>query len=129
MKFFNKIKVDLDKKIEKEEKEEKRNAEKLKIKSIVDGKILISSTFLKFTPLLIVLVLLSIFYINNRFDYEAKVKENNELKDIRNDLQTTELVKMSKLNEVSTRSAVIRKLREMNSDVEEPQAAPIVISE
>lgn len=132
MKLFDKIKAYLDRKIARDEERAKKADKKRKksaLRGVFDGEVLTSETFLKFLPLLLVLMLFSVFYINNRFVYEAKVKENNELKDIRNDLQTTELVKMSKLNEVSTRSAVIHKLKEMDSRVAEPNVAPIVISE
>ncbi len=132
MSFLNKIKADLDRKIAKEKEIEKKvdtSRKKSAWRGVLDGEVLISETFFKFLPLIIVFVFISIFYINNRFAYEAKVKNNNELKKTQIHLQTTELVKMSKLNEVSTRSAVIHKLKEIGSDVEEPSVAPIVISE
>lgn len=132
MSFLNKIKADLDRKIAKEKEIEKKvdtSRKKSAWRGVLDGEVLISETFFKFLPLIIVFVFISIFYINNRFAYEAKVKNNNELKKTQIHLQTTELVKMSKLNEVSTRSAVIHKLKEMDSRVAEPNVAPIVISE
>ena len=68
-----------------------------------------------------------IAYIKNRFSYEALVVKNNELKEIKTDLQTTGLVKMQQYKELSNRSAVIKKLAEMGSSVSEARTPPIVI--
>ena len=127
MKWIQKIKSDLDNKIEQEAKEA-QDPERVDFRSILNGKILISNAFFKLIPMLLFLIVIAIFYINNRFRYESYVRRQNEIKEIRNDLQTTHLVKMSKLMEISTRSSVIERLKEKGSTVCEPQTPPIVIS-
>lgn len=128
MNLFEKIKSDLDKKIEDDKlSANEKSAETFSVKSILDGRILLHSSFRRMIPLIVCLFILSIAYIKNRFSYEALVVKNNELKEIKTDLQTTGLVKMQQYKELSNRSAVIKKLAEMGSSVSEARTPPIVI--
>lgn len=128
MSLFNKIKTDLDQKRKKEHTSgNEKLSDNFSIKSILDGRILVHSGFRKLLPLLGLLFLLSLVYIDNRFKYEALVKTNNELRDTKLDLQTTGLVKLSQYKRVATRSAVIQRLAEMGSPVAEPQSPPIMV--
>ena len=128
MSLLGNIKADLDRKREKDLVDgNEKPTDSFSLKSIVDGRILINKGFRKFLPLIIILFILSLVYINNRFRYEALVKENNELKEVKLDLQTTELIKICQYKKVSSRSAVAQRLRELGSNLEEPQTPPIVI--
>lgn len=128
MRLFDKIKADLD---QKRTSEQTSGGEKLSdnfsVKSILDGRILVHRGFRKILPLIVLLFVLSLVYIDNRFEYEALVKTNNELKETKLDLQTIGLVKISQYKRVATRSAVIKRLAEMGSPVAEPQSPPIVV--
>ncbi|EFI16688.1 conserved hypothetical protein [Bacteroidetes oral taxon 274 str. F0058] len=128
MNLFKRIKSDLDKKIEDDKMSaNEKSTETFSVKSILDGRILLHSGFRRMIPLIVCLFILSIAYIKNRFSYEALVVKNNELKEIKTDLQTTGLVKMQQYKELSNRSAVIKKLAEMGSSVSEARTPPIVI--
>ncbi len=126
--IFKKIKSELDQKIEKDAKDNNEQlVENFSLKSILDGRILVHKGFRRLLPMIVILFAISLVYINNRFAYEALVMRNNELKEEKTDLQTTGLVKIRQYKEVSTRSAVIKKLAEMGSSITEPQTPPIVI--
>lgn len=126
--IFKKIKSELDQKIEKDAKDNNEQlVENFSLKSILDGRILVHKGFRRLLPMIVILFAISLVYINNRFAYEALVMRNNELKEEKTDLQTTGLVKIRQYKEVSTRSAVIKKLSEMGSSITEPQTPPIVI--
>ncbi len=126
--MLKKIKSELDQKIEKDAKDNNEQlVENFSLKSILDGRILVHKGFRRLLPMIVVLFAISLVYINNRFAYEALVMRNNELKEEKTDLQTTGLVKIRQYKEVSTRSAVIKKLAEMGSSITEPQTPPIVI--
>ncbi len=128
MVILKKIKSELDQKIEKDAKDNNEQlVENFSLKSILDGRILVHKGFRRWLPMIVVLFAISLVYINNRFAYEALVMKNNELKEEKIDLQTTGLVKIRQYKEVSTRSAVIKKLSEMGSSITEPQTPPIVI--
>lgn len=128
MVILKKIKSELDQKIEKDAKDNNEQlVENFSLKSILDGRILVHKGFRRLLPMIVVLFAISLVYINNRFAYEALVMRNNELKEEKTDLQTTGLVKIRQYKEVSTRSAVIKKLAEMGSSITEPQTPPIVI--
>ena len=106
MSLLGNIKADLDRKREKDLVDgNEKPTDSFSLKSIVDGRILINKGFRKFLPLIIILFILSLVYINNRFRYEALVKENNELKEVKLDLQTTELIKICQYKKVSSRRA------------------------
>lgn len=126
--MLKKIKSELDQKIEKDAKDNNEQlVENFSLKSILDGRILVHKGFRRLLPMIVILFAISLVYINNRFAYEALVMRNNELKEEKTDLQTTGLVKIRQYKEVSTRSAVIKKLAEMGSSITEPQTPPIVI--
>ena len=126
MKLFQKIKADIDEKIAQEKLNGEKNnfTEKFSIRSLIDGKILVNKSFRKFIPMIFLLLILALFYINNRFAYEGLVRKNNELKEQKADLENTKFVKIKEFTGVSTRSAISQKLKDLGSEVTEPQTPP-----
>jgi hypothetical protein len=129
MNILKKIKSHLDEKIEQDKQKDGNGKidDNLSVKSLIDGKILISNTFRRIYPLLLLLMGLAFWYINNRFQYESLVRQNNNLKEQQKDLENVKLLKIKDLKMTSIRSEVNRKLAELGSKVTAAKTPPVKV--
>ncbi len=131
MKFWHSIKNNINRRIEADRvkgNEPLKKEEELSIKTLMNGQLLLASLS-KVSYLLIILFFITVYYINNGFQYESLVKTNNELKDQQLDLRTTELVNIRRFKDVSSRSAILKKISELGINLKASDTPPIVISE
>ena len=74
----------------------------------------------------LLLVVLSLVYVNNRFLYERQLRELNKLKIEVDDMHYRSLVASKELKQAGRRTMILKALRERGSNLEEA-TEPIVI--
>jgi hypothetical protein len=129
MNIITKIKLHLDAKIEQDKLKDENGKidDNFSVKSLIDGNILISNRFKQVVPILVLFMILAFWYINNRFQYESLVRQNNNLTEQQMNLENIKLVKIKDLKMASRRSQVNRRLSELNSKVTEAKTPPIKV--
>jgi hypothetical protein len=90
----------IDSKIEKEE------VSAFTLKGIIDGSILTVGPFVKQVPFILFLVLLTVFYIGNRYHAERVFRKLTNLKDEVRDLRAEQITTASELMNLSKPSKV-----------------------
>jgi len=96
------------------EKNEK-NKKKHSLSYILGGKILIEDFVIKQAKLLILIVILLLVFISNKYHCAKKVTEFNKLKNELMELQNEQVILISRLTTISTQSNVEQLLREKES--------------
>ncbi len=95
---------------------------------IMTGNILAKDVVMKQVPLMLLVVILSLIYINNRFLYESELSRNQKLRTELVNKKCESLTKLKELLELERRSGVQDKLQKMNSNLQE-SFTPVVLVE
>lgn len=111
----------------KEQKKERRNIS-VPWKTIFSGDIIMKSVKGNVGMIALLLVLVFI-YIGNQFYCKKRVLEISRLEAELKDLRFEALTRSADLMEVSKRSNVKRRVREMGIDIEEPVTPPVRIED
>lgn len=95
-------------------------------RDILNGNIFTKRFFIKQIGLLIMIVVLFIFYIGNRYEYESELTYQNKLKKEVQDKKYESLSISAELMQVSRQSNVEKMLKERGSELHEP-VSPLVV--
>ena len=110
--------------------EDKVRAErpKMTLKDVASGEALGREWLQRQIPFILFLVMIALFYINNRFTYEAQLRDIDRLKKELIDAKYESLTVSEELMQMSRQSYVIDKLREQGSDLEVSTEPAVVIN-
>lgn len=100
---------------------------KISLKDVASGEALGREWLQRQIPFIIFLVMLSLFYINNRFTYEAQLRDVDRLKRELVDAKYESLTVSEELMQMSRQSYVIDKLREQGSNLQISTEPSVVI--
>ncbi|HOF97947.1 MAG TPA: FtsL-like putative cell division protein [Paludibacteraceae bacterium] len=95
-------------------------------RDILNGNIFTKRFFIKQIGLLIMIVVLFIFYIGNRYEYESELTYQNKLKKEVQDKKYESLSISAELMQVSRQSNVEKMLKERGIELHEP-VSPLVV--
>jgi len=109
---------------EKETKKEKSNV----IKDLLNSNKITTDKVLKQIPFLLLLFLLAIVYINNRNNYERKIREIAKLKKERNELRAEYIFTSSELMRLSKQSELKKLIDTLKLDLHENTVPPIKLT-
>ena len=110
--------------------EDKARAErpKMTLKDVASGEALGREWLQRQIPFILFLVMIALFYINNRFTYEAQLRDIDRLKKELIDAKYESLTVSEELMQMSRQSYVIDKLREQGSNLEVSTEPAVVIN-
>ena len=97
------------------------------IKNVIHGDFLIGEFFIRNIPLFIVLTLIALFYVSNRYQYEQKIIEKLKLQQ---ELQTKKfraLTRSAELMDKSRQSKIEEYIKQNGSDLTIPTNPPYII--
>lgn len=97
------------------------------VRDVLNGNILTKRFIRKQYPLLILLAVLSIFYIDNRYTSEKQITRVTDLKKNIQDAKYESLTISAELMEITRLSNIISLLRSKGMDLEPGNTPPIVI--
>lgn len=100
---------------------------KISLKDVASGEALGREWLQRQIPFIIFLVMISLFYINNRFTYEAQLRDIDRLKRELVDAKYESLTVSEELMQMSRQSYVIDKLREQGSNLQISTEPSVVI--
>ncbi|MCB9071285.1 MAG: hypothetical protein H6543_02275 [Prevotellaceae bacterium] len=101
---------------------------KISLKDVASGEALGREWLQRQIPFILFLVMIALFYINNRFTYEAQLRDIDRLKKELIDAKYESLTVSEELMQMSRQSYVIDKLREQGSDLEVSTEPAVVIN-
>lgn len=101
---------------------------KISLKDVASGEALGREWLQRQIPFIIFLVMIALFYINNRFTYEAQLRDIDRLKKELIDAKYESLTVSEELMQMSRQSYVIDKLREQGSDLQVSTEPSVVIN-
>lgn len=97
------------------------------LKSILGGDILATDFFRRQTKLIVLIMIMVIFYIHNRYDMQQKLIEIDQLKKELTDIKYDALTRNSELMEKSRQSRIEDYIAKEKSDLEAPVNPPFLI--
>ncbi|MDR2205810.1 MAG: hypothetical protein LBE36_06620 [Flavobacteriaceae bacterium] len=121
MNWFKKIANDI------RESEDFSEIKSSKVRDVLNGNILTKNFIQKQYPLLLLIAFLGIFYIGNRYEYEARVRKENRLRAELRDTRYESLSISAELMQLSRRSNVLRMVNERGLGLVESTEPPIRI--
>ena len=101
---------------------------KITLKDVASGEALGREWLQRQIPFILFLVMIALFYINNRFTYEAQLRDIDRLKKELIDAKYESLTVSEELMQMSRLSYVIDKLREQGSNLEVSTEPAVVIN-
>ena len=101
---------------------------KITLKDVASGEALGREWLQRQIPFILFLVMIALFYINNRFTYEAQLRDIDRLKKELIDAKYESLTVSEELMQMSRQSYVIDKLREQGSNLEVATEPAVVIN-
>ena len=112
------------------DKDEKHKAtpKHMSIKSILGGDILATDFFKRQTNLLILIMILTIFYINNRYESQQEMIEIDRLRKELTDIKYDALTRSSELMEKSRQSRIEEYISTEESNLETATSRPFLIT-
>ena len=117
--------------MKKESKTDKKGApqKRMSIKSILGGDILANDFFKRQTNLLILIMVLTILYINNRYESQQELIEIDRLKKELTDIKYDALTRSSELMEKSRQSRIEEYISTGDSPLETATNRPYLIKD
>lgn len=120
--------------MEKQEPKPKKDKKKavpnhMSIKSILGGDILANDFFKRQTNLLILIMVLTILYINNRYESQQEMIEIDRLKKELTDIKYDALTRSSELMEKSRQSRIEEYISTEESHLETATSRPYLIKD
>ncbi len=109
-----------------EEKKEKKNTT---LKSIIGGDILANDFFRRQMGLLVLIMVLVLFYIHNRYACQQQMIEVSQLKERLTDVKYNALTRSSELMERSRQSRIEEYIETKGSDLETSTQPPYLIED
>ena len=112
-----------------QQQKENASAKGMSLKSILGGDILANDFFKRQTKLLILIVILTIFYISNRYSAQQEMLEIDLLKKELIDIKYDALTRSSELMEKSRQSRIEEYISAQESDLQTSTNPPYLIKE
>ena len=108
-----------------------KTAEKIKplMVDLMKGNVLVKDRFQKQIPFVVFLLMLSLFYVNNRFSYEEELRDMNRLKAEWVDKRYRSLTISKELMDMGRQSHIQQRLKAKGSDLGEAITPLIIIKE
>lgn len=100
-----------------------------KVENALAGDLLLNDMVRKQYLFILLLFGLSLFYINNRFLYEKQLKEIDKSQKELADVKYRALVITKELKSTGRRTAVINRLKNAGSDIDEASSPAIIIKD
>lgn len=122
MGLFTKIKTTVD-----EQMKNTSDRPKVSLKGLAAGDMLNREWLLRQIPFIIFLVMIALYFINNRFAHEEQLREIDKLKKELIDVKYESLTTSEQLMQMSRQSYVIDRLHEQGSDLQVSVAPTSVI--
>lgn len=110
-----------------QKQKENASAKGMSLKSILGGDILANDFFKRQTKLLILIVILTIFYISNRYSAQQEMLEIDRLKKELIDIKYDALTRSSELMEKSRQSRIEEYISTQESDLQTSTNPPYLI--
>ena len=101
-----------------------RRAGKGTFRAFIDGTLLANKVILEQLPFILFLTFLALIYIGNRYHAEKIVRETNRLKGEIKELRAESISTSAELMYKSTKSQVLKAIREKNLGLEESRVPP-----
>ena len=114
-------------KINNKDEKQKASPKHMSIKSILGGDILATDFFKRQTNLLILIMILTIFYINNRYESQQEMIEIDRLRKELTDIKYDALTRSSELMEKSRQSRIEEYISQEESFLETATSRPYLI--
>jgi hypothetical protein len=99
------------------------------LRDVLNGNILTKNFLKKQYGLIIMISVLTFFYVDNRYNCEMQLAQEIELKKKILDAKYESLTISAELMQISRQSNVLKMVRENGSDLIETQSPPIVIED
>ena len=115
-------------KINNKDEKQKASPKHMSIKSILGGDILATDFFKRQTNLLILIMILTIFYINNRYESQQEMIEIDRLRKELTDIKYDALTRSSELMEKSRQSRIEEYISTEESNLETATSRPFLIT-
>lgn len=97
------------------------------VKDVLTGNVLVRGYLVKHIPYIILLVVLAIFYIANRYKNEKIAIEEQKLKEDLKNLRSESITTAAELMRISRQSEVVKLVKERGMDLEESTVPPKII--
>lgn len=97
------------------------------IRDLMNGDVLVRDVVQRQMKFIILLLMLAMFYINNRFAYEAELKRLDELNQELVDARFRSLTIQKEMVEKGRRSQVEQRLQKLGSSLAEPNSPVIIV--
>ena len=112
----------------KENKNDKKEPKKMSIRSILGGDILANDFFKRQTRLLILIMILTVLYIDNRYSSQQELIEIDNLKKQLEDVKYDALTRSSELMERSRQSRIEEYIATKGSELQTATNRPYLIT-
>lgn len=96
-------------------------------RDIITGNVLMREYLVKHIPYIILLVVLAIFYIANRYQNEKKAVEEKALREDLKNLRSESITTAAELMKISRQSGVVSMVKEHGLELEESTVPPKII--
>jgi hypothetical protein len=107
--------------------EEEKKKKKISLWSLLGGDVLSGNTVRKQMGLIVLIVVLTIFYIDNRYTVQRQQIKIDKLKKELVDMKYIDLTRSSELMEISRQSKIEEYVQKTNSDLQTSTEPPYVI--
>jgi hypothetical protein len=105
-------------------RKKRKKSRKGTLRAFIDGTFLANRVVLDQLPFILFLTILALIYIGNRYHAEKIVRETNRLKKEIKELRAEAISTSAELMYKSTKSQVLKSLREKNLGLEESRVPP-----
>jgi hypothetical protein len=105
-------------------KAEEKEYNKVKLKHILSGKILVKDLFIKQLPYILFLTLIAVVYISNRYSSEKTLRESIKLEAELKELKAKSMIMAAELTKASRQSEVINMVETNQLELKEAKIPP-----
>jgi cell division protein FtsL len=97
------------------------------VKDVISGNVLVRGYLVKHVPYIILLVVLAILYISNRYKNEKIAIEQQQLQEELKNLRSESITTAAELMRISRQTEVINLVKERGMELEESTVPPKII--
>lgn len=97
------------------------------VKDVMSGNVLVRGYLVKHVPYIILLVVLAILYITNRYKNEKIAMEKQQLQEEMKNLRSESITTAAELMRISRQSEVVNLVKERGMELEESITPPKII--
>jgi cell division protein FtsL len=97
------------------------------VKDVISGNVLVRGYLVKHVPYIVLLVVLAILYITNRYKNEQIAMEKQQLQEEMKNLRSESITTAAELMRISRQSEVVNLVKERGMELEESTIPPKII--